>query len=83
MISAQDPLPSFWPVLVVAYCALALLPPLLVLLLSLRRTSRARRVYRTIVRVLTRYAPPALRVLFVTFGAILLVDALVNFRQLA
>ncbi|WP_194833928.1 GAP family protein [Nocardia sp. XZ_19_369] len=83
MISAQDPLPAFWPLIVVAYCALALLPPLLVLLLSLRRTRRARRVYRTIVRVLTRYAPPALRVLFVTFGAILLINALVNFRHLA
>lgn len=82
MISAQDPLPALWPLIVVAYCALALLPPLLVLLLSLRRTARARRVYRMVVRILTRYAPPALRVLFVVFGTVLVLDALVHFRDL-
>ncbi|MFD6159073.1 GAP family protein [Nocardia sp. NPDC060256] len=82
MISAQDPLPTLWPLIVVAYCALALLPPLLVLLLSLRRTARARRVYRAVVRILTRYVPRALRVLFVLFGTVLVVDALIHFRFL-
>ncbi|AFT98653.1 GAP family protein [Nocardia brasiliensis] len=76
MISARHP--SFWPLLVVAYCALALLPPLLVLSLSLRRTPRARRVYRAIVRFLTRHVPRVLRVLFVVFGIVLVFDALVH-----
>ncbi|QIS01533.1 hypothetical protein F5X71_03685 [Nocardia brasiliensis] len=76
MLSARQP--PLWPLLVLAYCALALLPPLLVLSLSLRRTPRARRVYRAIVRVLTRYVPRTLRVLFVIFGGVLLVDALVH-----
>ncbi|MFI6046128.1 GAP family protein [Nocardia sp. NPDC051321] len=82
MISAQDPLPALWPLMVVAYCALALLPPLLVLLLSLRQTARARRVYRVVVRILTRYVPSALRVLFVVFGTVLVLHALVHFRYL-
>lgn len=82
MISAQDPLPALWPLIVVAYCALALLPPLLVLLLSLRRTPRARRCYRVVVRILTRYVPPALRVLFVVFGTVLVLDALIHFHHL-
>ncbi|MFI6171269.1 GAP family protein [Nocardia sp. NPDC051052] len=82
MISAQDPLPALWPLIVVAYCALALLPPFLVLLLSLRQTARARRVYRVVVRILTRYVPSALRVLFVVFGTVLVLDALIHFRHL-
>lgn len=55
MLSARDPLPTAWPVIVFGYCALALVPSLLVLALSIQRSIRARRVQRGIVRVLTRF----------------------------
>ncbi len=82
MLSARDPLPSAWPVLVVVYCALALTPSLLVLALSTRRTAAARRVQRNIVRVLTRYGPVTVRILFGGIGIVLVVGALLNYRAL-
>ncbi len=82
MVSAQRPLPVVWPLIVVAYCAIALLVPLVVLALALHTTPRARRVYRVLVRAITRYGPPVVRVLFVVFGVVLVVDALVHARQL-
>ncbi|MFE4502264.1 GAP family protein [Rhodococcus sp. NPDC056743] len=82
MLSAHDPPLTAWPLIVVIYCVLALLPPLLILGLSLRRTVRARRAYRRIVRVLARYGPASVRVLFVTIGLILVVDALIHYNDL-
>lgn len=82
LLAAQRPLPVFWPAVVVVYCAIALLLPLLVLALALRKTPRARRVYRLLVRGVSRFGPPVVRVLFVVFGVILVVDALVHGAEL-
>ncbi|NEW42172.1 hypothetical protein GV794_09830 [Nocardia cyriacigeorgica] len=82
MISARDPLPTLWPLIIVAYCALALLPPLLVLALATRRTPTAQRIYRKVVRVLTSYGPLSVRVIFVILGIALLVDAGIHYEHL-
>ncbi|MGV9541035.1 GAP family protein [Nocardia beijingensis] len=82
MISARHPLPALWPLIVVTYCALALLPPLVILGLAMRRTTRARRMYRRIVRIISAYGPASVRVLFAIFGVVLLCDALVHYRSL-
>ncbi|MFC4124545.1 GAP family protein [Nocardia rhizosphaerae] len=82
LLSAQRPLPVVWPLIVAGYCAIALLVPLLVLALATRRTPRARKVYRVLVRGVIRFGPPVVRVLFVVFGVILVVDALVHASQL-
>jgi cytochrome c biogenesis protein CcdA len=82
MIAGLDPRPGIWPAIVVAYCAIALLPPMLVLALSTRRSRRARRVQRWLVRVLTRYGPIAVRMLFVVAGFALVADALIHHNAL-
>ncbi|WP_278264696.1 GAP family protein [Nocardia sp. AG03] len=82
LLSAQRPLPLGWPVIVAAYCLVALVLPLIVLALALRRTPRSRRVYRVLVRGITRFGPPVVRVLFVVFGVVLVVDALVHAGRL-
>jgi cytochrome c biogenesis protein CcdA len=82
MLSARDPLPSAWPVIVICYCALTLVPSLLVLALSTRRTIRARRVQRNFVRTLTRYGPLAVRMLFLGIGIVLVIGALLNYDAL-
>ncbi|MGK8510498.1 GAP family protein [Nocardia asiatica] len=82
MISARNPLPTLWPLIVVAYCALALLPPLVILALAMRRTTGARRMYRKVVRIITTYGPISVRVLFAIFGVVLLCDALLHYRSL-
>lgn len=82
MLAAQAPLPGWWPLIVVVYCAVALLPPLAILLLSLSRRRVARRVYRKIVRLITRYGPVSVRVLFFVFGAVLVIDALIHHQYL-
>ncbi|BDX34916.1 hypothetical protein TUM20985_54630 [Mycobacterium antarcticum] len=82
MVSARDPLPDLWPLIVVVYCAVAVVPSLMVLALSTQRTIRARRVQRTLVRVTTRYGPIAVRVLFLAVGSVLVIDALLNYRVL-
>ena len=82
MISARNPLPSAWPVIVLAYCATALVPALLVLGLSVRKTIHARRLQRTLVRVLGRYGPVVVRTLFMGIGLVLVVDALVHYADL-
>ncbi|MCP2316768.1 Sap, sulfolipid-1-addressing protein [Nocardia amikacinitolerans] len=82
MLSAHDPLPPLWPLIIVAYCALALLPPLLILALSLRDSARARRVYRAIVRTLTRYGPLSVRIIFGLLGIALITDAIVHHTHL-
>ncbi|OKH71331.1 GAP family protein [Mycobacterium sp. G7A2] len=78
MLAAQQPLPPAWPVIVVAYCAIALLPCMLVLALSTSRTRQADRVQRWLVRNLTRYGPIGVRILFVVAGVALVADALIH-----
>ncbi|MFD3596601.1 GAP family protein [Nocardia sp. NPDC058640] len=78
LLSAQRPLPVVWPLIVAGYCAVALLLPLVVLALATRTTPRARRVYRVLVRGITRFGPPVVRVLFVVFGIGLVIDAVVH-----
>lgn len=82
MIAALHPRPSLWPLVVIAYWAIALSPPLLILSLSMRKTMRAKRIQRTIVRALTRYGPMSVRLLFLVFGTGLIADALVNHSAL-
>jgi cytochrome c biogenesis protein CcdA len=82
MIAARQPLLPAWPVLVLAYCAIALLPCLLVLGLSTSRRPRADRIQRWLVRSLTRYGPMAVRVLFVIAGVVLVADALIHRHEL-
>ena len=73
---------SFWPVMIVGYWAIALSPSLLILGLSMRRTVRAARIQRALVRALTRYGPLSVRLLFLVFGVGLVADALVNHSAL-
>ena len=61
MLSAHHPRSLFWPLIVVAYCAIELWPPLLVVFLANRRTVRARRIQHGLVRVITRYGPAWVR----------------------
>ncbi|OBJ15154.1 hypothetical protein A5621_07870 [Mycobacterium colombiense] len=82
MLAALHPRPPFWPLVIIAYWAIALLPPLLILALSMRKTMRAKRVQRAIVRALTRYGPMSVRLLFLVFGTGLIADALVNHSAL-
>jgi cytochrome c biogenesis protein CcdA len=82
MLSARDPLPTAWPVIVIVYCAATLVPSLLVLALSTSRTIRARRIQRGFVRVLTRYGPTTVRLLFLGIGTVLVVGALLHYRDL-
>ena len=74
MISARHP--PLWPLIIVVYCALALVPPLLVLLLSVRRSPRARRVYRGVVRFFSRFGPLSVRILFALLGLGLIIDVI-------
>lgn len=78
MIAAVDPRPPAWPLIVIAYCLIALLPCMLVLALSTSRTKRADRAQRFLVRNLTRYGPIGVRILFVIAGVALVADALVH-----
>ncbi|WP_024804733.1 GAP family protein [Nocardia sp. BMG51109] len=82
MISARDPRPPFWPLIVVVYCAIALLPPALVLFTSTRRSVRARRFNRWLVHVLKRFGPPSVRILFLVFGLALIIDAVRAYESL-
>ena len=78
MIAARAPLPTAWPVIVIAYCVIALLPCLLVLGLATLRTPRADQLQRLLVRGLTRYGPIGVRILFVVAGVALVADALLH-----
>lgn len=82
MLAALHPRPPLWPLVIIAYWAIALSPPLLILALSTRKTMRAKRIQRAIVRALTRYGPMSVRLLFLVFGTGLIADALVNHSAL-
>ncbi|OFJ53127.1 GAP family protein [Mycolicibacterium grossiae] len=82
LIAAIDPRPPLWPLIVVGYTALTLLPTLAVLLLGNRSTPRAQRVQRNLIRGINRYGPMTVRVVFVVIGVALVVDAAVHYRLL-
>lgn len=82
MLSVRDPRPTLWPLIVITYCLIALLPPILVLYTSTRRSPRARKFYRAFIRALNRFGPLSVRILFLIFGAILVLDALRNYSAL-
>lgn len=82
MLAALHPRPPLWPLAIIVYWAIALSPPMLILALSMRKTMRAKRIQRRIVRALTRYGPLSVRLLFLVFGVGLIADALVNHSAL-
>ncbi|HET9891019.1 MAG TPA: GAP family protein [Mycobacterium sp.] len=82
MLAAMHPRPPLWPLAIIVYWAIALSPPLPILALSMRKTMRAKRIQRGIVRALTRYGPMSVRLLFLVFGTGLIADALVNHSAL-
>lgn len=82
MLSVREPRPALWPLIVGAYCLIALLPPLLVLFIATRRSAQAQRLYRTVVRALNRFGPLSVRILFLIFGVVLMWDALRNYSSL-
>jgi hypothetical protein len=82
MLSAHKPLPQVWPLIVMAYCGIALLLPLLILALSTRQTPRARRLQRNFTRVLARFGTITVRTLFLVIGLVLVADALLHHRDL-
>jgi cytochrome c biogenesis protein CcdA len=82
MLAALHPRPPLWPLAIIVYWAIALSPPLLILALSMRKTMRAKRIQRGIVRALTRYGPMSVRLLFLVLGTGLTADALVNHSAL-
>lgn len=82
MLTALHPRPPLWPLAIIVYWAIALSPPLLILALSMRKTMRAKRFQRRLVRALTRYGPMSVRLLFLVFGVGLVADALINHSAL-
>ncbi|MGH3722794.1 MAG: GAP family protein [Mycobacterium sp.] len=82
MLVSRHPLPSMWPLLLVGYSLIATLPSLLILVLSTRRSPRAQRVQRGLVRTVTRHGPTAIRIIFLCLGAVLVTGALVHHNAL-
>ncbi|WP_067976886.1 GAP family protein [Mycolicibacter icosiumassiliensis] len=78
MIAAAQPRPTTWPIMVIAYWVLALLPCMLVLGLSASRSKRADRAQRRLVRAVTQYGPVGVRILFLIAGGALFLDAVVH-----
>lgn len=76
MLAALHPRPPGWPLLICGYWMLALTPSLVILFLATRKTKRAVRVQRGIVRGLSRYGPISVRILFLVVGVGLVADAL-------
>ncbi|WAC89725.1 GAP family protein [Mycobacterium sp. Aquia_213] len=76
MLAALHPRPPMWPLLIYVYWTLALTPSLVILFLATRKTTRAVRIQRAIVRGLTRYGPISVRILFLVVGVGLVADAL-------
>jgi len=78
MISALHPLPPTWPLIVVLYSALTVLPCVVLLGLSTGGNRRADQAQRWMVRSLTRYGPMAVRIFFLVAGVVLVADAVVH-----
>jgi cytochrome c biogenesis protein CcdA len=82
MITAQQPLNPLWPLIVIGYCAIALLPPMTILAISTRNTPTARRLYAKVVRFLARFGPRTVRTIFLIAGAALVLHAGFHYRLL-
>ncbi|MGW0252615.1 GAP family protein [Nocardia goodfellowii] len=82
MLSVREPRPALWPLIVSAYCLIALLPPLVVLFTATRHCARAQRFNRAVVRTLNRFGSMSVRILFLIFGVVLMWDALSNHSSL-
>ncbi|WP_149359300.1 GAP family protein [Lolliginicoccus suaedae] len=82
MIAAHQPLPLWWPIIVILYCLVALIPPIIVLVMGTRTTPAARRRYLAVARFITRHGPRAVRIIFIVAGALLILDALVHHQHL-
>lgn len=82
MLAAVHPRPPFWPLIIIAYCAVTLWPLLLIRTLATRETVRAKRIQRQFVRTLTRYGPITVRIMFLVTGVGLVVDALLHYAVL-
>lgn len=82
LISARSPLPTAWPLLIVGYCAFAMVPALVLLSLSVRKTMRARRLQHRLIRLINRYAAMVVRVLFLIVGVLLVGDAVLHYDAL-
>ncbi|CAN5281249.1 GAP family protein [soil metagenome] len=78
MIAALDPRPALWPLIVVGYCMMAVLPCASVLALSTIKDRRAQRAQRWVVRNVTRYGPIGVRMLFLVAGVALISDAVIH-----
>ena len=78
MISSLKPLPPTWPLIVVVYSALTVVPCVALLCLSNSGSKRAERAQRAMVRILTRYGPIGIRAFFVVAGVAMVGDALVH-----
>jgi cytochrome c biogenesis protein CcdA len=82
MIVASDPRPALWPLLVIGYCSIVVLPCASVLALSTSRNMRAQRAQRWVVRSVTRYGPIGVRALFLVAGVALFADAVIHHSAL-
>lgn len=82
MLAAVHPRPPSWPLVVIAYRTLTLWPLVAILILSTRRTPRGNRMQRSLVRVLNRYGPITVRIIFLAVGAGLVIDAVVHYNAL-
>lgn len=78
MISAFKPLPPTWPILVIVFSALTVLPCVLLLGLSTNGSKQADRAQRAMVRILTQYGPIGVRIFFLAAGVVMVADALAH-----
>lgn len=81
MISALQPRPPTWPLIVILYSAATMLPCMVLLGLSTSRSKRADQAQRWLVRNLTQYGPIGVRLLFLVAGVVLVADAVVHRNQ--
>ncbi|CAN5498739.1 GAP family protein [soil metagenome] len=81
-IAALDPRPELWPLIIIGYCLVVVLPCASVLALSTSRNRSAQRAQRWVVRSVTRYGPIGVRVLFLVAGVALISDAAIHHSAL-
>jgi cytochrome c biogenesis protein CcdA len=82
MIAALDPRPELWPLIIISYCLVVMVPCASVLALSTSRHRGAQRAQRWVVRSVTRYGPIGVRVLFLVAGVALISDAAIHHAAL-
>lgn len=78
MISALHPRPTAWPLMIVGYWMIAMLPCVVILALSTSKNLRAVRLQRALVRTIARYGPMGARLVFLAVGVVLVADAVVH-----